>query len=166
MAIVEIPTQPKPQRFSILLGDRNVQLSLRWRDSPEAGWTLDINELNGDGIIRGIPLVTGVNLLAQYQHIITGTLFVMSDVDAWATPTLDGLGSTGHLYYDDADPFAEDDNYGGRTLIDAWTFYGWLGFSDQVEYGAVTFAEEGYVGPVHHLVDLPKPTEQGAGNGG
>ena len=158
MAIIEIPTQPKPQRFSILLGERRVQVSLQWRDAPEAGWTLDINEVDGAGIIRGIPLVTGVNLLAQYQHIIVGTLFVMSDVEPFAVPVLDGLGSTGHLYYDATDPFA-DDGYGGRTLIDTWTFYGWLGFSDQVEYGAVTFAELGYVGPVHHLVDLPDPTE-------
>jgi hypothetical protein len=31
----------------------------------------------------------------------------------------------------------------------------WLGFEDQIEYGAVTFAEEGYIGPEHHLVEEP-----------
>ena len=52
MAIIEIPTQPKPQRFSILLGERRVQVSLQWRDAPEAGWTLDINEVDGEPIFH------------------------------------------------------------------------------------------------------------------
>ena len=30
---------------------------------------------------------------------------------------------------------------------------GWLGFEDQIEYGAVTFAEEGYIGPRAHLME-------------
>ena len=43
------------------------------------------------------------------------------------------------------------------VLIDGLGFsddeHGWLGFSDQVEYGAVTFAELGSVGPEHHLAE-------------
>ena len=45
------------------------------------------------------------------------------------------------------------------VLIDGFgtfdTENGWLGFEDQIEYGAVTFAEEGYIGPEHHLVEEP-----------
>ena len=47
----------------------------------EVGWTLDIGEPDGTAIISGIPLVTGINLLAQYQHLIVGSLFVLSDVE-------------------------------------------------------------------------------------
>ena len=43
------------------------------------------------------------------------------------------------------------------VLIDGFgtfdTENGWLGFEDQIEYGAVTFAEEGYIGPRAHLME-------------
>ena len=99
--------------------------------------------------------MTGINLLAQYQHLIVGSLFVLSDVDMWAAPGFPDLGVSSHLYFDGDDPFADEDGFGDRKAVDIWTFYGWLGFEDQIEYGAVTFAEEGYVGPEHHLVEEP-----------
>ena len=156
MSIVRIPTSPMPQRFLITLSaGQTYQLVTQYRDAPEAGWTLDIGEPNGTPIISGIPLVTGVNLLAQYQHLIVGSLFVLSDVETWAVPGFSDLGVSSHLYFDGDDPFADEDGFGDRKAIDIWTFYGWLGFEDQIEYGAVTFAEEGYIGPEHHLVEEP-----------
>ena len=156
MSIVRIPTSPMPQRFLITLSaGQTYQLVLQWRDAPEAGWTLDIHEVNGTPIISGIPLVTGVNLLAQYQHLIVGSLFVLSDVETWAVPGFADLGVSSHLYFDGDDPFADEDGFGDRKATDIWTFYGWLGFEDQIEYGAVTFSEEGYIGPEHHLVEEP-----------
>ena len=154
MSIARIPTSPMPQRFLITLSaGQTYQLVTQYRDAPEAGWTLDIGEPNGTPIISGIPLVTGVNLLAQYQHLIVGSLFVLSDVETWAVPGFSDLGISSHLYFDGDDPFADEDGFGDRKAIDIWTFYGWLGFEDQIEYGAVTFAEEGYVGPRAHLME-------------
>ena len=156
MSIARIPTSPMPQRFLITpSAGQTYQLVTQYRDAPEAGWTLDIGEPNGTPIISGIPLVTGINLLAQYQHLIVGSLFVLSDVDMWAAPGFPDLGVSSHLYFDGDDPFADEDGFGDRKAVDIWTFYGWLGFEDQIEYGAVTFAEEGYVGPEHHLVEEP-----------
>ena len=156
MSIARIPTSPEPQRFLITLSaGQTYQLVTQYRDAPEAGWTLGIGEPNGTPIISGIPLVTGVNLLAQYQHLIVGSLFVLSDVETWAVPGFADLGVSSHLYFDGDDPFADEDGFGDRKAIDIWTFYGWLGFEDQIEYGAVTFSEEGYIGPEHHLVEEP-----------
>ena len=156
MSIARIPTSPEPQRFLITLAaGQAYQLVTQYRAAPEAGWTLDIGEPDSTPIISGIPLVTGVNLLAQYQHLIVGSLFVLSDVDMWAAPGFPDLGVSSHLYFDGDDPFADEDGFGDRKAVDIWTFYGWLGFEDQIEYGAVTFAEEGYVGPEHHLVEEP-----------
>ena len=43
------------------------------------------------------------------------------------------------------------------VLIDGWGMFngddGWLGFEDQIPWGAVCFAEEGYHGPRHHLMN-------------
>ena len=43
------------------------------------------------------------------------------------------------------------------VLIEGFGYFdtekGWLGFEDQIEYGAVTFAEEGYIGPRAHLME-------------
>ena len=154
MSIARIPTSPMPQRFLITLSaGQTYQLVTQYRDAPEAGWTLDIGEPNGTPVISGIPLVTGVNLLAQYQHLIVGSLFVLSDVETWAVPGFSDLGVSSHLYFDGDDPFADEDGFGDRKAIDIWTFYGWLGFEDQIEYGAVTFAEEGYIGPRAHLME-------------
>lgn len=156
MSIARIPTSPEPQRFLITLAaGQTYQLVTQYRATPEAGWVLDIGEPDSTPIISGIPLVTGINLLAQYQHLIVGSLFVLSDVDMWAAPGFPDLGVSSHLYFDGDDPFADEDDFGDRKAVDIWTFYGWLGFEDQIEYGAVTFAEEGYVGPEHHLVEEP-----------
>ena len=156
MSIARIPTSPEPQRFLITLAaGQTYQLVTQYRATPEAGWILDIGEPDSTPIISGIPLVTGINLLAQYQHLIVGSLFVLSDVDMWAAPGFPDLGVSSHLYFDGDDPFADEDGFGDRKAVDIWTFYGWLGFEDQIEYGAVTFAEEGYVGPEHHLVEEP-----------
>ena len=156
MSIARIPTSPEPQRFLITLAaGQTYQLVTQYRATPEAGWILDIGEPDSTPIISGIQLVTGINLLAQYQHLIVGSLFVLSDVDMWAAPGFPDLGVSSHLYFDGDDPFADEDGFGDRKAVDIWTFYGWLGFEDQIEYGAVTFAEEGYVGPEHHLVEEP-----------
>lgn len=100
MAIREIPLQPLPQQFRVTLGEKQLQMVTRWRDAPEAGWTLDICTSEGVPLIAGMMLVTGANLLAQYQHIVPGLLFVASDVHPWDAPTFENLGVGSHLYYD------------------------------------------------------------------
>jgi Domain of unknown function (DUF6983) len=95
----EIPTSPQPQTFSISLNGVSYQLTLTWCD-PASCWLLEIDDANGNQIVAGIPLVTGVDLLAQYEHLgIGGQLFAQTDGDPGAPPTFDNLGTTGHLYF-------------------------------------------------------------------
>eukprot|EP01037_Dinobryon_pediforme_P020830 gene20830-21542_t len=98
--VYEIPLQPAAQVMSIQLGTVTHQLSLQYRDISEGGWILDIADDAGEPIVCGIPLVTGVDLLAQYSHLgIGGGLFVVTDGDTYAVPTYANLGQTAHLYW-------------------------------------------------------------------
>lgn len=99
----EIPLSPEPQRFNITLGDVEYQLRLSYQDAPEGGWLLDIfngSDDPGAPIVSGIPLVTGANLLEQYDYLsFPGELWVTTDADPDAVPTFANLGSAGRLYF-------------------------------------------------------------------
>ena len=95
----EVPTTPEPQTFSIALGGTFYSLGLEWHDQYYGGWFLTISE--GDkALIKSIPLVAGLDLLAQYKHLgISGQLFVRSDSAPLEDPTMDNLGTGSHLYF-------------------------------------------------------------------
>ncbi|MHA7845399.1 phage baseplate plug family protein [Serratia sp. D1N4] len=96
--MIEIALTADNQRFRITLGGIEYQMTLLWRNS--AGWILDIASSTGTSIVNGIPLVTGANLLQPYKHLgFNGALVVASDVDIYAAPTKDNLGSSGHVYF-------------------------------------------------------------------
>lgn len=95
----EIPTNPKPERFDISLGGKVRSLSLRW-NAADAAWVLDIAEQDGTRVASGLPLVTGADLLAQFEYLgFGGQLVVQTDHNPDVVPTFDSLGSTGHLYF-------------------------------------------------------------------
>lgn len=100
MAIFEIPLSNASQTFQITLGGVQYQMTLIWRAAPQGGWVLDIADVQGNGIVSGIPLITGADLLEQYAYLgIGGELWVQTDGDAAAVPTYDNIGSTSHLYF-------------------------------------------------------------------
>jgi hypothetical protein len=106
--VLEIPLVSPPQTFSVTLNQVAYELTVRWRNPgafsgetllPGAGY-LDIADANGNPIVQGIPLVTGADLLAQYEYLgIGGALFVQTDYDLNAVPTFENLGQTAHLYW-------------------------------------------------------------------
>lgn len=99
MAIYEIPLSSTPQTFQISLVGVTYTLTTQWNTFNNA-WTLDIADINSNPIISGIPLITGVDLLAQYEYLgIGGSLQAQTDNDTDAVPTLDNLGVNGHLYF-------------------------------------------------------------------
>ncbi len=76
------------------------RLTVQWRNTTNGGWFLDVADANSIPIASGIPLVTGVNLLAPYTYLgIGGKLFVATDGNASAVPTYSNLGQTSHLYF-------------------------------------------------------------------
>ena len=96
----EIPLRPQAQSLTVQLGTTVYNLRLVWLDVPMGGWLLDINDANGNPILCGVPLVTGVDLLAQYPDLaFGGKLFVGSDGDLTQVPGYSDLGVTSHLWW-------------------------------------------------------------------
>lgn len=99
MTAFEIPLSSTPQKFDIQLAGVTYQMTLRW-NVPSQVWVLDIADNNSVRILDGIPLVTGANLLGQYDYLgFGGALYAQTDHDINATPTFDNLGETSHLYF-------------------------------------------------------------------
>lgn len=88
-----------PQTMTLTLGGLQYFLRLTWCE-PGLFWVVDIADQNEVPIARGLPLVTGHDLLAQYRHLgIPGSLTVQTDHNPDAVPTFHNLGDTGHLYF-------------------------------------------------------------------
>lgn len=97
MAVYEIPLTNTPQTFNITLNETEYTMTNKWNET--SGWILDI-----EGFLHGIPLVTGCDLLEPFGYLkIGGGLFVYTDGDITAIPTLDNLGGDSKLYFVTAD---------------------------------------------------------------
>ena len=99
--VVELPVVPSQhQRFRQELGGITYNFRLLFNDAIWPAWYLDIGDENQNLLVAGIPLVTGVDLLAQYRHLgFPGGLVVTADRGTGEIPTFDGLGLTSHLYF-------------------------------------------------------------------
>lgn len=96
MNYFEIPLSPIPQVFAISLGGDDYRLTLQYRD----GWILDVADDLGQPLVSGIPLVTGLNLLGQYQHLgFAGGLRVTGAESPDDAPTSADLGRGAKLYW-------------------------------------------------------------------
>lgn len=112
MQTYEIPLQAQSQSFSVTMAGATYQMMLIWRASeviafpasPDANaagtWVLDIADNQGNPLLRGVPLVTGADLLAPYTYMgFPGSLVVQTDHDTDAMPTYSNLGTNSHLYF-------------------------------------------------------------------
>lgn len=98
--IFEIPLRSTPTQFSVKLSGVLYVLVMTWKAAVNGGWFMDILDVNDNPIVRGIPLVTGADLLAQYGYLkFGGQLFIQSDSDPDAVPSFTNLGITSHLYW-------------------------------------------------------------------
>lgn len=98
--IFQLPLQNTPQTFTITLSSIIYTFTLIYRNVDQGGWILDIGDENNVPILQGIPLVTGVNLLAKYPYLgFVGGLFVQTTTDPNAVPTFTNIGIDGQLYY-------------------------------------------------------------------
>lgn len=99
MANYEIPLTPEAQKFSITLAGITYQISVYWGTRTDC-WLIDIADNNGTPILRGIPLVANVDLLAPYPYLnLGGQLIAQTDNSPNIPPTYSNLGITGHLYF-------------------------------------------------------------------
>lgn len=97
----EIPLKVgTPQTFPVTLSQVEYQFTLKFCDWDQGGWVLDIANAAGDLLVTGIPLTTGLDLLAPYPDLnFGGQLWVQTTSDPDAVPTFTNLGSDGLLYW-------------------------------------------------------------------
>lgn len=108
----EVPLAPENRIFTIPLAGVIYGLRIIWRASgptrmppsntaeTDGTWVLDITDAQGAPVVSGIPLVTGIDLLAPYAYLgLGGSLVVQTDGDPGATPTFGNLGQASHLYF-------------------------------------------------------------------
>jgi hypothetical protein len=94
----EIPLSAEPQTFNISIAGTTYALTVRW-NVPNASWVIDIANSSGSPILSGIPMVTGADLLEQFQYLGFGfQLVCQTDNSPDTVPTFDDLGTTAHLY--------------------------------------------------------------------
>lgn len=96
----EIPLSATPQSFSITLSGGSYWLSVAYVAADQGGWVLDIADSQKVPILSGLPLVTGANLLDQYDYLgLPGRLWVQTLSDPDAVPTFDNLGGDAKLLW-------------------------------------------------------------------
>lgn len=101
MSVFQIPLVNTPQQFEISLAGVDYIMTNKWNPSAEGGWVLDIADaLTSTPIACNIPLITGADLLDGLEYLgINGQLFVLTDGDQLAVPTLDNLGVESFVYF-------------------------------------------------------------------
>lgn len=98
--LFRIPLMNEPQVFEIDLSGRALTIVCRWNPEIPA-WQLCLRDaVTGEPLLTCMPLVTGVDLLAQYQYLgLPGKLFCYTEGNGDAPPTLENLGIEAQLYY-------------------------------------------------------------------
>lgn len=87
-----------PQKFRVAFVNREYEVVSRWNGALNS-WVLDLYDSNRNPLIMCIPMVCGIDLLSQYGYMDFGAeLWVMTDGDETAIPTIDNLGAESNLY--------------------------------------------------------------------
>lgn len=95
----EVPLSPEPQTFLVDLAGVTYRVAMRWNGAMPC-WAMDLSLGDDTPLVLGLPLATGVDLLAPYAFLgIGGALVVQTDGDPDAAPTLDNLGLQGRLFF-------------------------------------------------------------------
>jgi hypothetical protein len=100
MNIFKIPFSASNQKFNISLGGVTYTIISVWNGEAPA-WFIDvINTATQEFVITSLPLVTGVNLLMQFQYTgIKGVLLAYTNGEPTQPPTFTNLGAESNVYY-------------------------------------------------------------------
>lgn len=94
MTMYKIPLATGAQSFTINLGEVQYRMTLIYRDADGGGWFLDMERIDETDAIYGIPLLLGIDLLAQFAHKDFGHLYVNMDGGMNHRPTYEEMGNT------------------------------------------------------------------------
>lgn len=99
-SVYEIPVTPgAAQTFSTTIISVSYNMRLVWNSKSNC-WVLDIADQNDVPIVQGIPLVTGIDLLGQYEYLgFGGQMICLTDTNPDLVPTYQNLGDSSHLYF-------------------------------------------------------------------
>ena len=97
MSLQEIPLTSGSQILYCNIGSITYRLSINWRDPY--GYYLDLADNNGNYIIRGVPIVTGCDIMAQLKYLnIPGQWVILTDgQQPYLNPSYNALGLTSHF---------------------------------------------------------------------
>lgn len=101
---LEIPlTANENQRLQVTLNGATYTMVARWNGVSKC-WILDIYDAAGTApILRGVPLITGADLLAQYAYLELGGMLIALTIAVGhppeEVPTFENMGIDGYLYY-------------------------------------------------------------------
>lgn len=99
LKVLEVPLSPKPQTFAIQLAGVSYNMTFRFNSMMDC-WVLDLMDASKAPVVSGIPVVTGLDLLAPYRYLgVGGALIAQTVNDPTAVPTFDNLGKTGKVYF-------------------------------------------------------------------
>ena len=98
--VFKIPLTNRPQQFEIELSGRSLLMTSKW-NGQQSAWEISIaDSITNEPLVVCLPLVAGIDLLKQSEHIgIHGKLVCYTDGDQFAPPTLGNLGQEAALYY-------------------------------------------------------------------
>lgn len=96
MVLYEIPLLDRNQKFFIKLNKVNYQLKLVYLKR----WYLDIYQANAEPIARSIPLVSGIDILSPYSHLINGSMYVQN-LNEDESQSFNDLGTNIKLFWQD-----------------------------------------------------------------
>lgn len=90
----ELPLKPVPMNFTVRNSREQIyKFSTQYREADETGWILDIDDGHtGEPMVHGIPLVTGLDLMWQYNYLDQNFHLIMQCADGRTTPTAQSLG--------------------------------------------------------------------------
>ena len=97
----KIPLLNVPQRFEIALGGKDYVMTCKYNDADLGGWVLDFDDaITQEPIAYNIPLITGVDVLQGLEYLgFNGQMYIFTDGDQFAVPTLENLGIESNLYF-------------------------------------------------------------------
>jgi hypothetical protein len=100
LQVFEVSLVSVPQEFQVSLSGVDYRMVVTWC-WPIQCWILDIYDAQTlDPILLGNAIVTGADLLAQFEYLgFPGALVAQTDHDRLAQPTFDNLGTLSHLFY-------------------------------------------------------------------